>query len=596
MKALHKNSIALTGFAAALLILVAAGFLSYRNMRAMAESDIWENHTYVVIENLDRLLLALDDVETGQRGYIITGKDDYLQPYDSALRTVDAKLDSLTRLTRDNPSQQERLERIKRLANNRLATLKATLEQRRTEGFHAAAKAMLSGTGKRLMDELRRQVTDAQAEEEMLLQQRAQTKTAATRATLRSFIAGSLLGLALLVAIFTLLIKEIKRRTSVEDALRMHQARLEELVDERTRDLARSKDKLENLLQSMGDAFVSLDCGWRYTFVNDKALALMAKSREELLGKVLWEVFPETVGTVFDAELHHVMNKREPAVFEPYYSPYKMWLEIHAYPHEEGIAIFYTDITERKQAEQALRESENRLKILNETLETIVVRRTREVRELATALTLAEQRERQRLSLLLHEDLQQILFSATLRIDMLAAGAGNSPEAREDIDEVKRLTHKAIKTAKTLAAELNPPILKLEGLDAAIKWLAQHFVSHYGLDVTTEISEPFRELDVERRILLVQLVRELLMNVVKHAKTASAKLSALRCDDSIVITIVDKGKGFDLEQVRRQHTPHEYFGLFGIEERLRLIGGRLELSSAPGKGTVARIVLPFPAK
>jgi signal transduction histidine kinase len=249
---------------------------------------------------------------------------------------------------------------------------------------------------------------------------------------------------------------------------------------------------------------------------------------------------------------------------------------------------------ERQLAEAALRESENRLKLLNENLERLVIERTEEVHALARALTLAEQRERQRLSLLLHEDLQQILFGAVLRIGMLQRCAAGLPQAAEDIAEIKRLTAKAIETSKTLSIELNPPILKGEGLDAALRWIGQHITSRYGLAVTLRIHEPFDEIDFERRILLVQFVRELLMNVVRHSGTDHAGLTVERCGRAIRITVSDQGRGFDVEQVRQQHKHHEYFGLFGIEERLRLIGGRLEIESSPQTGTSGRLLLPLP--
>ena len=108
------------------------------------------------------------------------------------------------------------------------------------------------------------------------------------------------------------------------------------------------KLQLSNILQSMGDAFVSLDRDWRYTFINDKALTLMAKPKDALLGRSLWEAFPDIVGTTFEENYRKVMEHRVPVSFETYYPSYDMWLEIRAYAHEDGIAIFYTDISRHK--------------------------------------------------------------------------------------------------------------------------------------------------------------------------------------------------------------------------------------------------------
>lgn len=114
----------------------------------------------------------------------------------------------------------------------------------------------------------------------------------------------------------------------------------------------------ENILQNMGDAFVSLDRQWRYSFINDRALHLMGKPREELLGSTLWEIFPDIKNTIFDFEFHKVMDSGESVRFETYYPSYKMWLGVRVYPHDHGISIFYTDITEKVKAHEIVEESE----------------------------------------------------------------------------------------------------------------------------------------------------------------------------------------------------------------------------------------------
>ena len=136
-------------------------------------------------------------------------------------------------------------------------------------------------------------------------------------------------------------------------------------------------------------------------------------------------------------------------------------------------------------------------------------------------MSLAEQKERQRLSDILHENLQQVLFSIKTRFDLLSNEFTDFPEEmKQDIEDLKMLIIKALDTSKMLAIEFNPPVLKNEGLDAALKWLAHHIESRYHLKVHVNITGEFRIIPNEERVLLVQFVRELLFNVVGMQKPA----------------------------------------------------------------------------
>ncbi|HEY0669059.1 MAG TPA: PAS domain S-box protein [Sphingobacteriaceae bacterium] len=112
----------------------------------------------------------------------------------------------------------------------------------------------------------------------------------------------------------------------------------------------------QQISQAINDGFVSLDSQWKFRYINNKALYLMQRTSEELLGRTLWETFPDVVGTVFEYEYHKVMYQRIPVAFETYYKTYSMWLEIRAYPQQGGICIFYSDISEKKMLEAERRE------------------------------------------------------------------------------------------------------------------------------------------------------------------------------------------------------------------------------------------------
>lgn len=108
----------------------------------------------------------------------------------------------------------------------------------------------------------------------------------------------------------------------------------------------------EDILQGMGTGIVVLDRAWRYTFINDKALELLGKQRHELLGRVVWEAYPDLAGADIEAAYRKVMDERAPVSFERFHSPLNVWLDLYVYPVDDGIALQFTDVTGRKRAEQ----------------------------------------------------------------------------------------------------------------------------------------------------------------------------------------------------------------------------------------------------
>ena len=132
---------------------------------------------------------------------------------------------------------------------------------------------------------------------------------------------------------------------------RRRQREVRDLIEER-----------ETVLASISDAFSALDRQWRYTYVNDKVAELAGWPKEKMIGRVIWEIFPEAVGTEFYEHAHRVMQTGEPSHGEFFYVPWNRWLDTRIYPTKDGIVIFRADITERKKQEALAHEREAKLK------------------------------------------------------------------------------------------------------------------------------------------------------------------------------------------------------------------------------------------
>jgi PAS domain S-box-containing protein len=265
-----------------------------------------------------------------------------------------------------------------------------------------------------------------------------------------------------------------------------------------------------------------------------------------------------------------------------------------------GIA---SDITERKEWEQALRDSENRLRAFSGQLEQLVQARTEELtqshdrlRGLATELNLAEQRERKRLAAELHDHLQQLLVLGRLKLRQGKELVETFPKCATLISEADGILAEALTYTRTLVAELSPPVLRDHGLSAGLKWLGAYMHKH-DMAVTVTVPEAHLQLPEDQALLVFQSVRELLMNAWKHAATSTAEVTMELDGDRLRLHVHDKGQGFDLAAADTAPSTKlaSKFGLFSIRERMKALGGSFEIESVPHQGTTATLTLPLGA-
>lgn len=249
---------------------------------------------------------------------------------------------------------------------------------------------------------------------------------------------------------------------------------------------------------------------------------------------------------------------------------------VHGGNSESNFAIaIIEDITQRKNDEEAIRDYQTQLRLLT------------------TELTSAEERERRRIAIGMHDHITQALSFSYIEMGALREMVPTH-ELVEHIDKIRMVIGKAAEDCQSLTFELSPPVLYELGLPAAIEYIAEHFQHEHGISVEVEVTGP-RLLPItdDLRALLFRAIQELLVNIVKHASAEEVVISLSTDRSYIYITITDDGQGFEAAQLVNARKTAGGFGLFSIRERLAHIGGTLAIQSAPNRGTEVRMIIPI---
>jgi PAS domain S-box-containing protein len=213
------------GMVVALLIFNAA--TSYRNTLKLVENENWVSHTHRVLTELEATLSTLKDAETGQRGYLLTGEERYLEPYHSAIARINQQVVGLQQLTADNNRQQQRIRDLKIAIDSKLAELQETISLRRQQNLEAALPQVKSGRGQQIMGDIRQQIATMTAEETQLLQQRARESKKSANLTILTFTVASLVNFLLMLLVYYL----VKRDRTLRDKAEIRQNQLLEQLE-----------------------------------------------------------------------------------------------------------------------------------------------------------------------------------------------------------------------------------------------------------------------------------------------------------------------------------------------------------------------------
>lgn len=584
------------GFGLLLTILIIIGVNSFQSALKFIETTRLETKARVILKKLEIVLTEITDTETGQRGYIITGDERYLGPYHAAVAEIDRELKELRRMLKDSPKQLQRLDTLEPFIAEKLDGLEERIDLRKNRGFEAASQEVRSGKGRLAMDKIRKIINEIENEERELLKQGMEEAGASAERSIFVIIFGSSLAFLIVGIASFISNRELIVRKKAEKALQKAYDEMEQRVEDCTAELLRKTElsKLEVTdRKKVEEALLTSAQEWRATFDAVKeGIALVDLEQRILrcnnsLAHIIGRSFSEINGRTFSEFLHGALepinssflrmlesHRREAIILQKE----NRWFNVTVDPtlNETGNLIggvcIISDITELKRAEEKLHSYQEQL------------------RSLTSQLSLIEERERHRIATEIHDNIGQTLAFCKIKLGALRESVPNS--LVEYVDEIRDHIEETIQYTRSLTFEISSPILYELGFEAAVEWLTEQILNRYGIMSHFEDDGQSKPLNDEARVLLFQTVRELLVNVTKHAQALNAKVSIQRDDDKILINVEDDGVGFNTTEID-SYLGTSSFGLFSIRERLRHLGGHLEIKSKPGHGTWVAIVVPL---
>jgi hypothetical protein len=347
------------GFGAALLILLAIGWVSYRTVTTSAEIAQRVTHSHDVLQRLEEMFSLLKDAETGQWGYLITGNERYRDSYRAASAASEHGITQLRQLTADNASQQKRLDALVPLIAEKLRTLAEMIDVRQREGFAAMWQSAHLEKGEHLMTAIRQAVHEMEEEESKLLAQRRITAQRSARYSIGIIIISSVVGIAFVIAAGLLIGRDAAERKRAGEALRESEERYRSLI-EIAKDVIFTVSA-EGTFVSLNPAFETVTDWSRAEWIGQSFVPLIHPEDlprgMELFHRLLQGETPPL------SEIRILLKSRAPRVWEFTATPqFQAGAVI-------GVLAIARDVTERRRVEEALRESEARFRAIFEDAE-----------------------------------------------------------------------------------------------------------------------------------------------------------------------------------------------------------------------------------
>jgi two-component system NarL family sensor kinase len=513
------------------LVLLLNAYFSYRATSRLVESERRLGHTYTVLSAIDAVEFRLQDSQTNADDYVITGNPANLTAFNQYVDEADAKLEVLRSLTADNSTQQAFLVIAKARAADLERFLRSAVQARQQN------QVTQPPTSERLKSAMEI-VGRMKGDEGTLLQARSKQAAGNLQTARLGLLAGNVLSLALIGLVGWLIIVGERQRNAAQE----------------------SRLRLAAIVDTSEDAILSRLYGYR---------------TEEMVGQPIYKIIPperhEEMERIFQTlrDGHRVDHLETERCRK---DGTRVNVDITVSPLKDdggrviGASAIARDMTQRKQMEDSLR-------------------------RLSARILSAQDEERRRLAREIHDSTVQKLALLSMNLSQLSKVA-DVQKLQAMVKNSQELSNQCAQELRSLSYLLHPPMLEELGLASALKIYAEGFSQRSGISLDVDVPAEFERLPHEMEIALFRVAQESLSNILRHSKSPRATIKLAR-NGAIKLVVRDEGKGFHSEKVGSSNGDVLMgVGILGMRERMKQLGGTLEIESGPG-GTLVNAHLPY---